>query len=132
MAETDPENERDIKIDAESIPSQDEILTDDALAFLAELQQRFGRRRDELLAARQDRRAEVARTGSLDFDPDTADIRGGDWKVAPAPIDLQDRRVEMTGTTDEFELGATSMPGSPAAALGQWTFRAVGPVSVAP
>ena len=43
----------DIEIDAEEIPRQDEILTQDALEFLRELQQRFGRRRDDLLEARK-------------------------------------------------------------------------------
>ncbi|MGH8966653.1 MAG: malate synthase, partial [Actinomycetes bacterium] len=76
------------------------ILSEAALAFLAELQSRFGARRDELLARRQERRAEAARTGALDFLPETADVRAGDWQVAPQPPDLQDRRVEMTGPTD--------------------------------
>ncbi|MER7556656.1 malate synthase A [Nocardioides sp. NPDC126508] len=77
-----------------------EILTPEALDFVAELQRRFGARRDELLAARKTRREEVARTGRLDFLPETADVRAGDWTVAPVPEDLQDRRVEITGPTD--------------------------------
>ncbi|MER6970180.1 malate synthase A [Nocardioides sp. NPDC000445] len=77
-----------------------EILTPEALDFVAELQRRFGARRDELLAARRVRREEVARTGRLDFLPETADVRAGDWTVAPVPEDLQDRRVEITGPTD--------------------------------
>ncbi|NIK58591.1 malate synthase A [Kribbella shirazensis] len=76
------------------------ILTPGALAFVAGLHREFGARRTELLAARQRRRAEVARTGRLDFLPETAAIRDGDWQVAPAPADLQDRRVEMTGPAD--------------------------------
>ena len=82
------------------IPGADGILTPTALEFLAELQQRFGGRRDELLHLRSLRRAEVARTHRLDFLPETARIRASDWKVAPAPADLTDRRVEMTGPTD--------------------------------
>ncbi len=77
-----------------------EILTPDALELVAELQRRFGPRRDDLLAARRLRRAEVARSGRLDFLPETADVRAGDWTVAAAPEDLQDRRVEITGPTD--------------------------------
>jgi malate synthase len=77
-----------------------EILTPEALDFVAELQRRFGARRDELLAARRVRREEVARTGRLDFLPETADVRAGDWTVAPVPDDLQDRRVEITGPTE--------------------------------
>ncbi len=79
------------------VPRSGDILTDDALAFVAELQRRFGHRRDELLAARTHRRAEAARTGRLDFLPDTEQIRRADWAVAAAPADLVDRRVEITG-----------------------------------
>ncbi len=78
----------------------DEILTPDALAFVARLQRAFGARRDELLERRKQRRAEAARTGKLDFLPETKEIREGDWKVAPTPADIQDRRVEITGPTD--------------------------------
>jgi malate synthase len=76
------------------------LLSDDALGFVADLQRRFGARRDELLAERRRRAAEVARTGWLDFLPETADVRTGSWQVAAAPPDLQDRRVEITGPTD--------------------------------
>ena len=69
----------------------EEILTPEALAFVADLQQRFGVRRDELLAARRTRRDEVSRTGRLDFLAETADVRAAAWQVAPAPADLQDR-----------------------------------------
>ncbi|MCP3819219.1 malate synthase A [Streptomyces sp. A3M-1-3] len=87
-------------VDAEPLPRQDEVLTEAALAFVAELHRLFTPRRDELLARRTERRAEIARTSSLDFLPDTAQIREGDWKVAPAPAALNDRRVEITGPTD--------------------------------
>ncbi|MGX1880607.1 malate synthase A [Streptomyces sp. NPDC055287] len=87
-------------VDAEPLPRQDEVLTDAALAFVAELHRLFTPRRDELLARRAERRAEIARTSTLDFLPDTAQIREGDWKVAPAPAALNDRRVEITGPTD--------------------------------
>lgn len=90
----------DIQIAGDEVERGGEILTPDALAFVASLQRRFGARRDELLAARRARREEVARTGRLDFLPETADVRAGDWTVAPAPADLQDRRVEITGPTD--------------------------------
>ncbi|GAA1513660.1 malate synthase A [Streptomyces synnematoformans] len=86
---------------AEPAPRQDEVLTDAALAFLAELHRRFTPRRDELLARRAERRAAVARTAALDFLPETAGIRADDsWRVAPAPPALADRRVEITGPTD--------------------------------
>ncbi|MCW7944630.1 malate synthase [Streptomyces hygroscopicus] len=88
-------------VDAEPLPRQDEVLTDAALAFVAELHRRFTHRRDGLLARRAERRAEIARTSTLDFLPETATIRADDsWKVAPAPAALKDRRVEITGPTD--------------------------------
>ncbi|MFI1331652.1 malate synthase A [Streptomyces sp. NPDC020845] len=88
-------------VDAEPLERQGEVLTDSALAFLAELHHRFTPRRDELLARRAERRAEIARTGTLDFLPQTAHIReDADWRVAPAPAALDDRRVEITGPTD--------------------------------
>ncbi|GAA3334937.1 malate synthase A [Amorphoplanes nipponensis] len=77
-----------------------EILSDEAVAFVAELNRRFRPRRNELLAARAARRAEIAAGGSLDFLSETADIRAGDWRVPPAPADLTDRRVEITGPTE--------------------------------
>ncbi|WP_432082140.1 malate synthase A [Streptomyces sp. WAC 04229] len=88
-------------VDAEPLPRQEEVLTDAALAFVAELHRRFTPRRDELLARRAERRAGIARTSTLDFLPETAAIRADDsWQVAPAPAALQDRRVEITGPTD--------------------------------
>jgi malate synthase len=88
-------------VEAEPLPRQDEVLTDAALAFVAELHRRFTPRRDELLARRAERRAEIARTSTLDFLPETAQLREDDsWKVAPAPAALNDRRVEITGPTD--------------------------------
>lgn len=88
-------------VDAEPLPRQDEVLTPAALAFVAELHRRFTPRRNELLARRGERRAEIARTSTLDFLPETAAVRADDsWKVAPAPAALNDRRVEITGPTD--------------------------------
>ncbi|MEU6543255.1 malate synthase A [Streptomyces sp. NPDC046859] len=88
-------------VDAEPLPRQEEVLTDAALAFVAELHRRFTPRRDELLARRAERRAEIARTSTLDFLQETAAIRADDsWQVAPCPPALQDRRVEITGPTD--------------------------------
>ncbi|MFF8633039.1 malate synthase A [Streptomyces pilosus] len=88
-------------VDAEPLPRQEEVLTEPALAFVAALHRRFTPRRDELLARRAERRAEIARTGTLGFLPETAAIRADDsWRVAPAPEALDDRRVEITGPTD--------------------------------
>ncbi|GAA0809775.1 malate synthase A [Spirilliplanes yamanashiensis] len=72
-----------------------EILTDDAVAFVLDLNRRFAARRDELVARRAGRRSRP-----FDFLPETADIRAGDWTVPPAPADLTDRRVEITGPTE--------------------------------
>jgi malate synthase len=78
----------------------EEILTPDALEFVAELQQRFGPRRSELLDRRQERRARLREGEAFDFLPETQAIREGDWQVAPAPPDLRQRWVEITGPTD--------------------------------
>ena len=61
----------------------DEVLTPDALEFVAELEHRFGPRRRELLEARARRRERLREGEMLDFLPDTAEIREGDWTVAP-------------------------------------------------
>ncbi len=87
-------------VSAEIVAGSEKILTPDALAFVAALQRKFGPRRNELLADRHRRQAHVTATHLLDFRPETADISSGEWKVAAAPADLTDRRVEMTGPTD--------------------------------
>ena len=90
----------DIQVNGADIERGEEILTPDALEFLAGLHARFAQRRDELIAARARRRARAAATGRLDFLPETASVREADWQVAPAPADLRDRRVEITGPTE--------------------------------
>ncbi len=76
------------------------VLSEDALDFVAELHSRFEPGRQELLSARRKRTAELQRGGTLDFLPDTREIRAGDWRVADPPADFLDRRVEITGPTD--------------------------------
>jgi malate synthase len=78
----------------------DEVLTPEALAFLADLHRRFDGRRRELLARRAEREAELAAGGTLDFLDETKDVREGDWRVADPAPGLVDRRVEITGPTD--------------------------------
>jgi malate synthase len=78
----------------------DEILTREALEFVAGLQRAFGARRDELLARRKERREEASRRGRLDFLAETRHIRESEWQVAAPPADIADRRVEITGPTD--------------------------------
>ncbi|HEY4828316.1 MAG TPA: malate synthase A, partial [Solirubrobacteraceae bacterium] len=78
----------------------EEILTPDALEFVGELQHQFASRRRELLEARARRRERLRAGEMLGFLPDTREIREGDWTVAPAPPDMQQRWVEITGPTD--------------------------------
>jgi malate synthase len=78
----------------------DGVLTDDALAFVCALHERFEPRRRELLAQRAQRRARIAAGETLDFLEETRSIREDDWQVAPAPADYRDRRVEITGPVD--------------------------------
>src|SRR5205085_1788762 len=70
------------------------LLTPEALGFLAELHRRFNARRLELLKTRRER------TTPFDFLTSTKAVRDGDWKIAPVPPVLADRRVEITGPTD--------------------------------
>ena len=78
----------------------EEILSADALAFVAELHRRFDGTRRSLLAARAERQARLDAGELPDFLPETREVREGDWRVAPVPADLQDRRVEITGPVD--------------------------------
>jgi malate synthase len=77
-----------------------EILTPDALAFVAKLQRAFGGRREECLQRRHQRQAALDRGETLGFLAETKQIREGDWICAPIPADIRDRRVEITGPTD--------------------------------
>src|SRR6202453_324270 len=89
-----------VEINAKSSGRQDEILSAEALAFIAGLHRRFNRRRLELLAQRTERQ-DLYDAGRLpDFLAETRAIREGDWKVARIPEDLLDRRVEITGPVD--------------------------------
>ena len=76
------------------------VLTDDALAFVAELHRRFDARRRDLLARRETRQNAFDAGELPGFLADTVSVREGDWRVASAPGDLDDRRVEITGPTD--------------------------------
>ncbi len=77
-----------------------EILTPEAIEFVAALQREFNPVREDLLERRAERQAEIDAGGSIDFLAETRQVHEGDWRVAPVPDDLQNRRVEITGPTD--------------------------------
>jgi malate synthase len=76
------------------------VLTTPAQDFVAALHGRFNPVREQLLVRRAAVQERLDAGGTLDFLPDTADVRDGAWTVAAAPSDLTDRRVEITGPTD--------------------------------
>ena len=81
-------------------PRDGEVLNPEALALVAELARRFGPRLQGLMAARQARQVRFDAGELPGFRSDTRAIRDSDWEVAPIPMDLLDRRVEITGPTD--------------------------------
>ncbi len=90
----------DIKITGPLAAGFSEILTPAALDFVAQLHRQFNSVRESLLEQRG-KRQQLIDTGQLpDFMPDTAQIRESEWQVAPAPADLQKRRVEITGPVE--------------------------------
>jgi malate synthase len=91
-----------ITLTAQPICRQNEVLTPDALEFVAKLHRATAERRQELLQARRARRAEIAAGQDPRFLPETADIRNDrTWRVAPPAPGLEDRRVEITGPVDQ-------------------------------
>jgi len=86
-----------LAINAPLLPAYLEILTPDALKFIAALCEQFEARRRELLSLRVKRKKEISQGVFPDFLSETKNIRESEWKVAPIPSDLQDRRVEITG-----------------------------------
>jgi malate synthase len=89
-----------IEVSGPPVPGLDHVVTTDALAFVAALTRRFDAARQALLARRLETQRRLDAGAMPDFDPETAGIRGGTWSVAPAPADLDDRRVEITGPTE--------------------------------
>ncbi len=81
-------------------PRYEEVLTSDALAFVADLHRSFDATRLDLLAKRTARQARFDAGELPDFLPETKAIRDAEWTIAPLPADLQDRRVEITGPVD--------------------------------
>ena len=76
------------------------VLTANAVAFLNDLEREFGWRRGQLLARRQARRFGILAGDLPNFLSETASVREGEWRIAPVPADLADRRVEITGPVD--------------------------------
>ena len=89
-----------VSVEGELGAGFEEVLSEAALAFLADLHRRFNARRLELLARREVRQAEFDAGILPDFLSDTEEIRFGSWRVAPTPEDLQQRWVEITGPVD--------------------------------
>ena len=89
-----------VEILGDMTPAYAEILTPEAMVFLANLSRRFGATRLERLAARVTKQAEIDAGADPDFPAETAEIRAASWTVAPIPKDLEDRRVEITGPVD--------------------------------
>ena len=85
---------------AGSTEDMSRALTAEAMEFVARLQRRFNKRREELLRRRSERQAELDSGARPDFLAETAVVREGDWRVATAPPALLDRRVEITGPVD--------------------------------
>jgi malate synthase len=81
-------------------PAFREILTDEALSLVAKLQRAFEGRRQDLLSRRAVRQKDFDAGKLPDFLPETRSVRESDWKIAPQPKDMLDRRVEITGPTD--------------------------------
>ena len=89
-----------VELRRDKVPGAERVLTHDALAFVADLQRRFGPLRIELLQRREERQGELDAGIRPDFGVSTREIREADWTVAPAPADLDDRRVEITGPAE--------------------------------
>ena len=89
-----------IEINGPAVPGLDGVLTDEACAFVAMLERRFGDERRRLLEARAAFQARIDAGENPAFRPDTKAIREGDWTIAGTPADLADRRVEITGPVD--------------------------------
>src|SRR6202521_5788750 len=90
-----------IRVEGSAVPGGEKVLTAEALALVEKLHRAFDGRRKELLERRQKRQVELFDKGGVpDFLPETASVRSGAWKVAPAPADLQKRHIEITGPVE--------------------------------
>jgi len=90
----------DVTISGPLLDGFEDILNTEALGFLADLHRHFNGSRLDLLENRIEMQEALDAGLNPDFDYDTQAIRQGDWQVRPAPQDLADRRVEITGPVD--------------------------------
>ena len=90
----------EIEVEGARDETADRVLTPEALEFVAALHEEFEPRRRALLEAREERKARIAAGELPTFPEETTDVRAGDWRIPPAPADLEDRRVEITGPVD--------------------------------
>lgn len=86
-----------VKVLGKLTPEYEQILTPDALNFVADLHNQFNQTREKLLSNRIARQKDIDAGKYPDFLSETASVRDGSWQVAEAPADLADRRVEITG-----------------------------------
>ncbi len=93
-------NQVDVQVVGEALAASEEMLTAEALTFVAELHGKFDSRRRELLAAREARQARIDAGEAPGFLDETEEVRNADWQVAPTPDDLQRRWAEITGPVD--------------------------------
>ncbi len=100
MSDTNQIKQDGVEITAPISSAFAEILTPEAVAFVVDLAREFEGKRQELLARRVEVQKGIDQGNFPDFLPETKHIREGNWKIAPVPQDLQDRRVEITGPVD--------------------------------
>lgn len=94
------QTQKGLQLAAPFLPGDEQVLTPGALEFITSLHREFSARRFLLLEARKKIQRSIDQGKMPDFLPETNYIREGDWKVAPIPAALQDRRVEITGPVD--------------------------------
>jgi malate synthase len=87
-----------------SAPDEAGVLTPEALDLVVALEREFAGRREELLRARAERQERIQSGELPDFLESTRTVRDGEWRVAPVPADLQDRRVEITGPAGDRKM----------------------------
>jgi malate synthase len=97
---TRPDRHAEPEIRGPAVDGAAAVLNERALGLVAHLHRRFNERRQELLARRKARQAALDAGELPDFLTETAGVRAGNWRVAVAPPDLEDRRVEITGPVD--------------------------------